>query len=155
MTCVKSDFSFSTGKVLINSNGVCFKSLRCTPFCKGLWEKHCSQLWEQCFWEICPFPKLGKFVFAIFMRSQSWEQLFLEISPVPKVGKACFRCFHAFSKLGAHIGRWLKVANSDFLGGQAVADQRLENLSLLFILIFRLSFYLLICLKYYIFAGVE
>ena len=36
MTRIKSDFAFSTGKVLINSNGVCFKSLGCTPFCKGL-----------------------------------------------------------------------------------------------------------------------
>ena len=110
---------------------------------------------NNCFWEICPFPKLGKFVFAIFMRSQSWEQLFLGISPVPKVGKACFRCFHAFPKLGAHIGRWLKVANSDFLGGQAVADQRLEILFLLFILIFRLSFYLLNCLKCCNFAAIN
>ena len=102
MTCVKSDFAFSTGKVLIHSNGVCFKSLRCTLFCKGLWEKHCSQLWEQLFLRnlsvpkvgkayfryFHAFPKLGTTVFRNFARSQSWENLFSLFSCIPKVGSS-------------------------------------------------------------------
>ena len=101
MTCVKSDFAFSTGKVLINSNGVCFKSLRCTLFCKGLWEKHedvskwteprksdkrlsgffvfprvgkCSQ------WHFLFFPILGKPFFAEFWFSPVVESLLFPFS---------------------------------------------------------------------------
>ena len=114
MTCVKSDFAFSTGKVLINSNGVCFKSLRCTLFCKGLWEKHedvskwteprksdkrlsgffvfprvgkCSQ------WHFLFFPILGKPFFADFLFSQCWESRFSAFFDFPRAGKASFSRF--------------------------------------------------------------
>ena len=111
MTCVKSDFAFSTGKVLINSNGVCFKSLRCTLFCKGLWEKHedvskrteprKSFIWLSGFfvfprvgkcsqWHFLFFPILGKSFFADFLFSQCWESRFSAFFDFPPRGKADF-----------------------------------------------------------------